>query len=132
MPSSLANGLPFVLCPDNLPAAFAAQFEDDTHHDHAGHHGDTGTAAIDHCDFGQMVSSIATHEKQILRGALGVLALAFLLYVISISTPFWVKVTIPGGYERTFEDGSRRTIVEHHAGLWRICRVEQRNDTRGE
>ena len=59
MPSSLSDGLPFVLCPDNLPVAFAAQFEDDTHHDHAGHHGDPGTAAVDHCDFGQMFSSVA-------------------------------------------------------------------------
>ena len=79
-----------------------------------------------------MASTIAQHERTILRVALGVLVLAFLLYIVTISTPFWVWVTVPEGYNRTFDDGSRKLIVQHHAGLWRICRVEQKGDTRGE
>ena len=58
MPSSLADGLPFVLCPDNLPVAFAAKIGGE-HHDHSGHHDAPDSVAADECDFDEMLLSAA-------------------------------------------------------------------------
>ena len=69
-------------------------------------------------------------EKRALLAAMVVTALGFLLYVVSISTPYWMILTIPGGMQRTSYDGVTRLIIRHHTGLWRICRVELHNDTK--
>ncbi|MCK5326934.1 MAG: DUF2946 family protein [Woeseiaceae bacterium] len=53
MPASMGSGLLFELCPDGLPSgvSFAS-----VGHDHAGHHGDSGKSASDHCDLGHLLS----------------------------------------------------------------------------
>ena len=55
MPAALGDGLPFVLCPDNLPVTVAAALDTAGHgHDHAGHE----ASAIDQCDFGELAPDV--------------------------------------------------------------------------
>ena len=49
MPAAFADGLPFVLCPDNLPSAFTTAIGS-----HAHDHDDHDASAIDQCDFGDL------------------------------------------------------------------------------
>lgn len=49
MPAAISDGLPFVLCPDNLPVSFASGFASGGHD-----HGDHESATIDQCDFGDL------------------------------------------------------------------------------
>jgi hypothetical protein len=56
MPSAVADGLPFVLCPDNLPASFAALVEGPGHHHD---HGTDDANVVDQCDFGDLISAAA-------------------------------------------------------------------------
>ena len=61
MPSAIADGLPFVLCPDDLPAAFTALFErgghdGGGHHDHGGHDSASAAQFPDQCDLGDTLS----------------------------------------------------------------------------
>ena len=76
-----------------------------------------------------MASRFATYEPRALRVALGIILLAFVLYLVCLSTPYWMILTIPGGVYRNDTEGVTRLIVRHHTGLWRICRVELLNAT---
>ena len=70
------------------------------------------------------------YEPRALRVALGIMLIAFVLYIVCISTPYWLVLSIPSGIYRNDTEGVARLIVGHHTGLWRICRTELLNKTR--
>lgn len=53
--------------------------------------------------------------------------LAFLIWVISVSTDYWFMVHVKSG--ATYLNKTQTYFVRSNSGLWRICRTELKNNT---
>jgi len=65
MPASPGSGLLFELCPEGMPALYAAVQAANHHHQHD-HHGPKDAASgggVDHCPIGHMLSSAAAADS---------------------------------------------------------------------
>ena len=74
-----------------------------------------------------MAWTLSTIESRALKAGLACIALAVLMYLISISTPYWIRIDIPTG---SYRNATQGYVMRHHSGLWRICRTELHNATK--
>lgn len=65
-------------------------------------------------------------ERRVLLGTAGFTLLGILFMLIAISADYWYLLHIPGGQYR---NSTKSYVINHHAGLWRICRKELDNRT---
>lgn len=72
------------------------------------------------------MSIIKVTEERVLYAATAGAVLGVILMIVSVSTDHWVIVTIPGG---VYINASKSYLLNHHSGLWRICRHELKNGT---
>jgi uncharacterized membrane protein YtjA (UPF0391 family) len=68
-------------------------------------------------------------QQKVLVGAIIATCFGVVLMLVSMITPYWVHVVIPGGQWR---NESSAYVIGHHSGLWRICRTELHNQTQPE
>lgn len=74
-----------------------------------------------------MARSIYEKQRLALHIVTGATVFGVLLMLISLSTDRWVVVQIPRGIYR---NATNSYVIQHHSGLWRICRTEIYNHTR--
>lgn len=67
-------------------------------------------------------------KMRFLYGALGGSVAASLLWLIAISTNYWVFWDLPPG-EGVFRPATRTFLLSQYGGMWQICRKERFNET---
>ena len=74
-----------------------------------------------------MAMDKADKERRMLYFVTACTVLSILLMFIAMGTDYWVIIDIPGG---VYRNETKSYLVNHHSGLWRICRTEVDNSSR--
>lgn len=73
-------------------------------------------------------SKEGTWKQRFLRGALGASVAASLLWLIAISTNYWVFWDLPPG-DGLFQPTTGTFLLNQYGGMWQLCRRDRINET---
>ncbi|XP_074648908.1 transmembrane protein 114-like [Tubulanus polymorphus] len=74
------------------------------------------------------MASLSSIEKRLLKGFMVATVVAFFVMIISVATDYWLILDLKTGFYRNASDSF---LLKSYSGLWRICRIEVTNHSRG-